>query len=99
VNFSIPRNLFHFGGTDPQPVPGNGPTVPSDGSTAPLPPSVGLAAIDGVDFSQAAKRVIVCPDGTQPAVKVEGNTVTVACEPVKPKPAPKEGTSNVPILD
>jgi hypothetical protein len=99
MNFSIARNLLHFGGTDSQPVPGNGPTVPSDGSTDPLPPSVGLGAIDGVDFSQTGKRVIVCADGTQPAVKVEGNTVTVACVPVKPKPAPKEGTINVPILD
>jgi hypothetical protein len=98
MNLSIARSLFHFSGNDTQPVPGNGPTVPSDGPTKPLPPSVGLGAVDGVDLT-FAKTVVTCEEGTHPVIKTEGQTVTVTCEPDAPKQTPKQGKRNIPILD
>jgi hypothetical protein len=100
MSFNIARSLFHFSGTSPmEPVPGNGPTTPSNGPTDQHPQSIGWAHPgDGLDLS-AAKTVVVCQEGTHPVVKTEGNKVTVDCVPDKPKQTPKQGKPNIPILD
>jgi hypothetical protein len=100
MSLSIARGLFHFSGTSPtEPVPGNGPTIPRNGATDQQPQTIGWALPgDGLDL-YAAKTTVVCEEGTHPVVKKDGNTVTVDCEPDKPKPAPKQGKPNIPILD
>jgi hypothetical protein len=98
MSFSIARSPFHFSGTSTtEPVPGNGPTIPGHGPTDQKPQAIGWALPDdGVDFS--ARSVIVCQEGTEPMVKVEGNKVTVDCVPSKPKRLPSRASPTSPSL-
>jgi hypothetical protein len=98
MSFSIARCPFHFSGTSTtEPVPGNGPTIPGNGPTDQKPQAIGWALPDdGVDFS--ARSVIVCQEGTEPMVKVEGNKVTVDCVPSKPKRLPSRASPTSPSL-